>query len=148
MHLVKLIGADGKILDQVALVQSTPIALLLLNVISKKRVQLNLTTARRRRVGWNALLAATLAPISLLHGTERRKDSLILTPDLPTAPSQKVENCTELTPCPQGLQHKTLTPAALNQNAEINSAAAYCTEPDGTQPKNCTELKSWDKLSC
>ena len=40
MHLVKLIGADGKILDQVALVQSTPIALLLLNVISKKRVQL------------------------------------------------------------------------------------------------------------
>ena len=106
------------------------------------------STARRRRVGWNALLAATLAPISLLHGTERRKDSLILTPDLPTAPSQKVENCTELTPCPQGLQHKTLTPAALNQNAEINSAAAYCTEPDGTQPKNCTELKSWDKLSC
>ena len=106
------------------------------------------STARRRRVGWNALLAATLAPISLLHGTDRRKDSLILTPDLPTAPNQKVDNCTELTPCPQGLQHKTLTPAALNQNAEINSAAAYCTEPDGTQPKNCTELKSWDKLSC
>ena len=48
MHLVKLIGiiADGKILDQVALVQSTPIALLLLNVISKKRVQLNLTRLR------------------------------------------------------------------------------------------------------
>ena len=46
MHLVKLIGADGKILDQVALVQSTSIALLLLNVISKKRVQLNLTRLR------------------------------------------------------------------------------------------------------
>ena len=100
------------------------------------------STARRRRVGWNALLAATLAPISLLHGTERRKDSLILTPDLPTAPSQKVENCTELTPCPQGLQHKTLTPAALNQNAEINSAAGYCTEPDGTEPEMALNQKA------
>ena len=100
------------------------------------------SAARRRRVGWIELLAATLAPISLLHGTDRCKDSLILTPDLPTAPSQKVENCTELTPCPQGLQHKTLTPAALNQNAEINSAAGYCTEPDGTEPENGTEPKS------
>ena len=100
------------------------------------------STACRRRVGWNALLAATLAPNSLLHGTERRKDSLILTPGLPTAPSQKVENCTKLMPCPQGLQHKTLTPAALNQNAEINSAAGYCTEPDGTEPENGTEPKS------
>ena len=100
------------------------------------------STARRRRVGWNALLAATLAPISLLHGTERRKDSSILTPDLPTAPSQKVENCTELTPCPQGLQHKTLTPAALNQNAEINSAAGYCTEPDGTEPETALNQKA------
>ena len=77
-----------------------------------------------------------------MHGTERRKDSLILTPDLPTAPSQKVENCTELTPCPQGLQHKTLTPAALNQNAEINSAAGYCTEPDGTEPETALNQKA------
>ena len=90
------------------------------------------SAARRRRVGWIELLAATLAPISLLHGAGRRKESMILTPDLPIAPSQKVENCTELTPCPQGQQHKTLTPAALNQNAETNSVADYCTKPCGT----------------
>ena len=66
---------------------------------------------------------------------------MILTPDLPTAPSQKAENCTELTPCPQGLQHKTLTPAAPNQNAEINSAADYCTEPDGTKHETGMEQK-------
>ena len=94
------------------------------------------SAARRRRVGWIELLAATLAPISLLHGTDRRKDSLILTPDLPTAPSQKVENCTELTPCPQGLLHWTFTPASLSQNAEINSVADYCTKPNSAELEN------------
>ena len=75
------------------------------------------SAARRRRVGWIDLLAATLAPISLLHGAGRRKESMILTPDLPIAPSQKVENCTELTPCP---------PRTTAQNSHASSTEPKC----------------------
>ena len=55
--------------------------------------------------------------------------------DCPTALNQKVENCTKLTLSPQGVMHKTLTPAALNQNAEESLVSENYTKPNGTDTK-------------